>query len=154
MNQRINHSKLAGELFEQGYNCAQSVLLAFGDITGLEREMAARMASSFGGGLGGLGEACGALTGALMVLGLVAGNTDPADKPAKELHRRRSFEYAVLFEAEHGSLRCRELLALPEAEAGYGLTQIDKTRSKLDESPCPGLVMRAAQLLAEFLTAI
>ena len=83
MNQTSDHSKLAGELFAQGYNCAQSVLLAFEDITGLDRETAARVASSFGGGIGGSGEVCGALTGALMALGLVVGNTDPADKAAK-----------------------------------------------------------------------
>lgn len=151
MNQTSDHSKLAGELFAQGYNCAQSVLLAFEDITGLDRETAARVASSFGGGIGGSGEVCGALTGALMALGLVVGNTDPADKAAKEFHRRRSFDFAVLFEAEQGSLRCWELLALPEPEAGAGLTQINKALSKLDESPCPKLVMSAARLLDEFL---
>ena len=54
-----NHAELARELFMQGYNCAQAVACAFCDVTGLEIDAAARMASSFGGGLGRLREVCG-----------------------------------------------------------------------------------------------
>ena len=48
----MDHGIYAAELFLKGYNCAQSVMVAFCDVTGLEEDFAARMASSFGGGMG------------------------------------------------------------------------------------------------------
>ena len=60
----MTHGELAQRYFREGYNCAQSVLLAFGDLTGLEEDMAAKLASSFGGGLGRMREVCGAVSGA------------------------------------------------------------------------------------------
>ena len=57
-----NHSDTARGLFEQGYNCAQSVFAAFCDETGMEKDVALRLSSSFGGGMGRLREVCGAVT--------------------------------------------------------------------------------------------
>ena len=64
------HADKAKQLFLQGYNCAQAVVCAFDDLTGLDRETAARLASSFGGGMGRMREVCGTVSGALLVLGL------------------------------------------------------------------------------------
>ena len=58
------HGTIAEELFREGYNCAQAVLIAFCDLTGLEKETAAKTAVSFGGGLGRMREVCGAVSGA------------------------------------------------------------------------------------------
>ena len=63
----------AAELFLKGYNCAQAVAVAFCDVTGLEESFAAKMASSFGGGMGRMREVCGAVSGMLMVAGLLYG---------------------------------------------------------------------------------
>ena len=65
------HAELARNLFLQGYNCSQAVVCAFCDVTGLEIDVAARMASSFGGGLGRLREVCATVSGAALVLGIV-----------------------------------------------------------------------------------
>ena len=63
----------ARALFEQGYNCAQAVFLAFCDETGFDEKTAARIASSFGGGMGRLREVCGAVSGMFLVLGTLYG---------------------------------------------------------------------------------
>ena len=67
----IDHAERAKALFLEGYNCAQAVFCAFTDVTGLDMTTAARLSSSFGGGLGRLREVCGAVSAASMVLGLV-----------------------------------------------------------------------------------
>ena len=71
---------LARELFKEGYNCSQAVTLAFADeleTRGISREMAAGLASSFGGGLGRLREVCGCVSGMALVCGALEGYTDP-----------------------------------------------------------------------------
>ena len=73
----MEHSYKAAELFLSGSNCAQAVAVAFCDVTGLEPAFAAKMASSFGGGMGRLREVCGAVSGMLMVAGLIYGYEDP-----------------------------------------------------------------------------
>ena len=57
--------------FENGYNCSQSVLMAYADLYGIDQETATKIASSFGGGMGRLREVCGAVTGMFMVLGFI-----------------------------------------------------------------------------------
>ena len=89
----MDHGKLAEENFRKGYNCAQSVLLAFGDVTGLDDKTAAMLSSSFGGGLGRLREICGTVSGAAMVLGLVQGYADSDDPEAKTAHYHRVQEF-------------------------------------------------------------
>ena len=107
----MTHAEKAEAYFRQGYNCAQSVLLAFGDMTGLDDETALRVSSSFGGGLGRLREVCGAVSGACMVLGLVKGYTDPDDREGKRAQYRLVQEFAERFREQNGSIVCRELLS-------------------------------------------
>ena len=92
----MDHGEKAEKLFKEGYNCAQSVLCAFEDVTGFERETAAKLASSFGGGLGRMREVCGAVSGAAMVLGLAKGYSDPEDFDAKKAHYALIQEFAAL----------------------------------------------------------
>lgn len=64
------YGERAKALFERGYNCSQSVVLAFCEPLGLDMETMAKLASSFGGGMGRLREVCGAISGMLMIVGL------------------------------------------------------------------------------------
>ena len=73
----------AKALFERGYNCSQSVVLAFCEPLGLDMETMARLASSFGGGMGRLREVCGAVSGMLMIVGLAKGYSSPDDREGK-----------------------------------------------------------------------
>lgn len=70
--------------FEAGYNCSQAVFMAYSDMYGIEPETAAKLATSFGGGMGRLREVCGAVSGMFLVLGLQYPFTDTKDKLAKK----------------------------------------------------------------------
>lgn len=99
----------ASELYNANYNCAQAVLCGFCPVTGMEEEQALKLAASFGGGMGSLGEVCGALTGAFMVAGLMNGYTDP-DAKRKQAHNLAIQEMAGKFKERFGSVLCRDLL--------------------------------------------
>ena len=79
----MTHGEKAGALFLEGYNCAQSVVLAFADEMGIPKETAARIASSFGGGLGRLREVCGCVSGMAIVAGELLGYSGPETGEAK-----------------------------------------------------------------------
>ena len=138
MNEKIqSRVALARANFMAGYGCAQSVLIAFSDLTGLDEKTSARLGSSFGGGMGRLREVCGGVTGAFAVLGLLCGYDDPADKEGKSRHYADIRELARRFsERSRGnSIICRELL----------------TGEYYKKRPCPDLVALAAEVLAEML---
>ena len=107
----MTHAQKAEALFYEGYNCAQSVLLAFEDVTGLDRKTAAMLSSSFGGGLGRMREVCGAVSGASMVLGILRGYDDPKAAEAKKAHYHLIQDFAGRFRQANGSIICRELLS-------------------------------------------
>ena len=106
----MDHAKEAERLFLEGYNCAQAVFCAFCDKTGLTVGQAARLSSSFGGGMGRLREVCGAMSGALLTLGYLYGYDDPGDNDVKHDHYRLVREFAGRFEERFGALRCKDLL--------------------------------------------
>ena len=146
----MNHGEKAEKLFLEGYNCAQSVLCAFEDVTGFERETAAKLASSFGGGLGRMREVCGAVSGASMVLGLTKGYCDPKDFEAKKAHYARVQEFARRFKEQNGSIICRELLSGVETEKG-GMPE-KRTERYYHKRPCALLCKCAADILDEMFT--
>ena len=140
----------AKDLFLQGYTCAQAVVLAFEDITGLERTVAARLASGFGGGMGRLREVCGAVSGMFMVYDLVCGYSEPGDMENKKRVYADIRELADRFKAQSGgSIVCRELLAGVETTKGGDPEQ--RTPEYYAKRPCPSLVALAADVLDEFL---
>jgi C_GCAxxG_C_C family probable redox protein len=102
-----NPPELAVARFRQNFNCAQSVFAAFAPQLGMDESQALKLASPFGGGVARRGQTCGAVTGALMVLGLAKG----ADTPAgKEDAYRLGQEFLQRFESRHGTILCRELI--------------------------------------------
>ena len=102
----------AKAFFLEGYNCTQSVALAFGEETGIEKNTLLKTASSFGGGMGRMREVCGAVSGMFLVAGALYGYDDPKDLQAKKEHYARIQELAARFRARTGSIVCRELLGL------------------------------------------
>lgn len=142
MNSKENNAKLR---FENGYACSQAVFSALAPELDVSEEIALKIASAFGGGMSRQGEVCGAVTGALMTLGLKYGSTSPNDDDAI---REASQELMRRFKEENGSLLCRELL-------GYRLN-IPEEREKAKENGvfstvCPLLVGNATQLATEIL---
>ena len=144
-----NHAELARDLFMQGYNCAQAVFCAFCDVTGLDIDTAARMASSFGGGLGRLREVCGTVSGAALVLGMARGYADPGDYAAKKAHYALVQEFARRFREANGSIVCRELLK--EVGVTEGGAPEARTEAYYKKRPCPNLAYCAAEILDEML---
>lgn len=142
----------ARELFREGYNCSQAVTLAFADeleARGISKEMAAGLASSFGGGLGRLREVCGCVSGMALVCGALEGYIDPKVAAEKQDHYKKIQELVTTFKNENGSYICRELLAgintdtdpVPEA----------RTESYYKKRPCAELAACAADILERHL---
>ena len=143
----MDHSTYAAELFLEGYNCAQAVAVAFCDVTGLDEKFTARLASSFGGGMGRMREVCGAVSGMLMVAGLLYGYDDPkADAAKKELYKLVQAQ-AGAFREEVGSIICREILKNPPSDPNPS----PRTAEYYAKRPCARMVFTAAQLLDEYI---
>ena len=112
----MNHGEKAAELFLQGYNCAQAVTVAFCDVTGLTADQAAKIASSFGGGMGRMREVCGAVSGMLLVAGMLYGYETPGDDESKKQHYMLVQHLAGRFREQVGSIVCREILKNPPSD--------------------------------------
>lgn len=139
------HGAIAERLFREGYNCAQAVLIAFCDETGLDEKAAAMIASSFGGGLGRLREVCGTVSAAAMVLGMLRGYADPTDREAKKAHYQLVREFAERFKKQNGSIICRDLLSgVTDSKGGDPEA---RTPDYYEKRPCPKLARCAAQIL-------
>lgn len=114
----MSKAEEAIRLFSRNYNCAQSVFSVLAPELGLDREIALKVATSFGGGIAHMDEVCGAVTGALMVLGLKHGMFKDEDIEAKEKTYELCQEFAAKFKSKHGSIKCTELigynLSIPE----------------------------------------
>ena len=143
----MNHVERAVELFVEGYNCAQAVAAAFGDLTGLDEKTAARMASCFGGGMGRMREVCGAVSGMLLVAGILYGYDDPkATKEKRELYAQVQ-AMAGQFREELGSIVCRDLLKNPPSDPN----PTPRTEQFYKDRPCARMVATAARIMDEFI---
>lgn len=145
----MNHAELAQKYFLEGYNCAQSVVLAFSDLTHIDEDQAVRLASSFGGGMGGLRQNCGAVSGILIVAGLLMGYDEPNNLEVKRAHYERVQALVNAFLDENGTMNCRELLT----RAGVPVfpTPAERTPEYYARRPCPHLVASAAAILDRML---
>ena len=141
----------ARAMFEEGHACSQAVLGTFADIHGLDATLALKIAVPFGGGIGCLGGQCGAVSGALMALGLHGGCVDPADEAGRKKTDALVVEFMTRFEEEFGSLECNTLTGLdmrdPEARAA------GKERGVF-AGTCPTLVQKAAEMVAEIMVRL
>ncbi len=141
-----SHSSV--QIFRDGFSCSQAILAAFSESLGLEREIALKISQAFGGGMARMGLTCGAVTGALLVIGLKHGRTRPDDEAAKEKTYALALEFISRFKARHGTIVCRDLigadLSTPE---GHDEAQ---TRGVF-ETLCPDFVGSAAEILEQIL---
>ena len=145
----MNHSDAAVQAFLEGYNCAQAVAVAFSDVTGLDKALSARLASPFGGGMGRMREVCGAVSGMLMVAGILYGYDDPkATKEKRELYAQVQ-AMAGQFREELGSIVCRDLLKNPPSDPN----PTPRTEQVYKDRPCARMVATAARIMDEFIEA-
>lgn len=139
----MSRPDVAEARLREGFSCAQAVLSAFADLGGLEAEQALRLGEGFAGGLCGLGKTCGAVSGAVLAIGLVHGRARPDDAAARAATAERVRRVTAEFRWRHGALECRPLLGrridTPERR--------DAARaSGVFERVCPALVRSAAEL--------
>lgn len=139
----------AKQLFEQGYNCSQSVVGAFADEIGLDFETAVKIASGFGGGMGRMRETCGAVTGAFMVAGMLKGYTNPKAVGEKRDTYQLIQDLAQDFKDINGSIVCKVLLGLEKPE-GTAVPEL-RTNEYYKKRPCPELVKISAEILEKRL---
>lgn len=143
----MDNQKSAVELFNSGCNCCQAVLATYSQTYGLSKETAFKLASGFGGGIGGTGGICGALTGACMVLGLAFGSPTPGDKSAKAEMYRKIRVLNEEFKMRAGSTLCRDLLGFDLSTPAGQLAA--KQPRAFDR--CDDFVHIAAEILDEML---
>lgn len=147
VEERVNQ---AIENFESGFNCAQSVFLAYSDVFGLDQEMAKRMSVSFGGGMGRMREVCGTVSAMAMLAGFNYPVTDPTDQEARTRNYAMVQKMASIFTANHGSIICRQLL--PSAEAASTAPKpSERTRQYYAKRPCSKFVADAARIAGRML---
>jgi len=138
-------SQVAAERFDQGLNCSQSVFSSFAAQAGLPEETALKLASPFGGGIAHHGQTCGAVTGALMAIGLLRGNATPEGK--YETYRLAE-EFIQRFKESHQTTQCRELIGY-DIHTPEGLQ--DAREQDVFHTICPALVKDAVLLVDTIL---
>jgi len=144
----MSRRELALANFQRGFNCAQSVLSAFAAEFGMEEGLVMRLAGGFGGGMGRRGDTCGAVSGALMVLGLHFAPIDPEDKQGKEDAYQLARDFMGRFADRYGALRCNDLLGV-DINTAEGL-QKAREEGKFKQR-CPDFVGGAVEILEEFV---
>lgn len=135
----------AGALFKEGFSCSQAVAAVFGPRYGLDEAAVLKVSACFGGGMQAA-EVCGAVSGAVMVIGMKDGYADPKDKAAKFHALGRTAEFMRLFRERHGRLTCRELLGCDIMTPEGKQKALD---AKLFATACPDFVAGAARILEE-----
>ena len=139
----------AKEFFNQGYNCAQAVALAYADITALDERTVATITASFGGGMGRLREVCGAVSGMSFLASFISPCPTAEDGEAKKANYALVQKFAEEFRRQNGNIVCRSLLGLdrPKDEP----TPSPRTAEYYRKRPCAEYVYDAALIVGKHL---
>lgn len=129
---------LAVRLHSEGFNCAQSVAMAYADVFGVEKGFVERLAFPFGGGMSGLREVCGCVSAAALVSSFAF---PPADGVSSARNRQFVKQFAERFRAENGEVVCRRLLGIEPGSAK-------------PKKPCREYVAFAARTIGEMLNQV
>ena len=144
----MSKAEKAKRQFEKGFSCAPAVLSAYSEQFGLDEELALKIACGFGGGIGRMGRTCGAVTGAVMVIGLKDGQADVTDEESRKETHELVRKFIDRFNELHGSVECRELI-------GYDLSDPAEhklaRKNKVFETKCRSFVYDAARILEDIL---
>ncbi len=138
----------AVECFNKGFNCAQAVFSIYCEQLGLDKTTALRISGGFGGGMGNTGETCGAVTGAIMLIGLKHGKVYEDDNAAKEKTYELVRRFTSRFKEANHSVKCSELL-------GYDISTPEGLKAareaNLWSTICTKLVEDSARIVEELL---
>ena len=144
----MTHKEKALNYFEDKFHCSQSVLAAFADECGLTEEQALKLGACFGGGMRH-GEVCGAVTGALMVLGMLYGQCDASDLESRMRANKVNDEMMKRFREKNGTYICNDLLGCDISTPQGVQHALD---NKLFVEFCPKMVESAVEILEEIIS--
>ncbi len=135
----------AVECFNSGFNCAQSIFSAYCEEFGLDKKTALKLSCGFGAGMGRLGETCGAVTGAYLLIGLMHGKCSEGDNQPKETTYELVQEFSKRFKERNGTTVCRDLVKADflSGDQKTALAQVNRI--------CPGLIRDACEIIEELL---
>jgi C_GCAxxG_C_C family probable redox protein len=140
----MSNSEKATEIFNSGYNCAQAVILAYTDRFNIDKEHALQLTCGFGSGIARMQETCGAVTGAVMVIGLAVGEKIPVFPDRKEKAYELIQEFVKRFLEKNNSIKCRDLLNCDvNTEEGMYLYDLNE----LHEKVCSKCISDAVEIL-------
>ncbi len=145
---KMTRSEKAVNIFNEGFSCSQATLLAFASDFGLDEELALKVSCAFGGGISHLGAICGAVSGALMVIGLKYGRTKKEDIKAREKTYKLANEFINKFKEKNNSIICNDLLGCDiSTDEGLKIAKVKRG----DPNFCPKFVKDAVEILEEIL---
>lgn len=144
----MNKAEQAEAVFKEGFCCSQAVLSTHARMFNLDRDTALKIATSFCGGMGRMGDTCGAVTGAFMVIGLKHGKTEAEDDESKERTYGLVREFVKEFESRNGSIKCKDLLGI-DIGTPEGLNLIRE--KNLFDTLCTKLVRDAVEIIEKII---
>jgi len=134
--------------FREGFSSSQAVVSSFSEDLGLDKETARKISCGFGAGMARTGNICGAVTGAMMVIGLKYGKAMANDDAAKERTYALVQEFITKFRVKNGSINCTDIL-------GYDLCDPEQRKqaheSGVVATKCPEFARDAAVILEKIL---
>jgi len=140
----LSRAEEAKKQFEKGFLCAPAVLSTYSEQLGLDKALALKIACGFGGGIGRMGRTCGAVTGAVMAIGLKYGQVNLVDEESRLRTYTLVKGFIDKFTTLHGSIECKDLI-------GYDLSNSGELRlareSGVFQNKCPGFVYDSARIL-------
>lgn len=144
----MSKAEEAKKQFEKGFHCAPAVLSTYSEQLGLEKILALKIACGFGAGIGRMGRTCGAVTGALMVIGLKHGQVNLADEESRQRTYTLVKDFVDRFTALYGSIECKELIGYDLSDPG----ELSLAReSGVFRNECPSFVHDSALILEDVL---
>lgn len=131
---------------DEGFSCSQAIFSTYSGQFGLNRETSLKLSQPFGGGMAHLGETCGAVTGAFLLIGLKYGRTRAEDIQARERTYDLMHQFIQKFKTVHGSIQCKCLLGV-DISSPQGLKQAEE--NNLFKTLCPNFVQTSAKIIEE-----
>jgi C_GCAxxG_C_C family probable redox protein len=147
-NERFSSAEVASKKFIDGYRCSEAILISYGERVGLSHELSMKIGCALGGGLGGHGDICGAVSAAIIILGLKYGRTnkDDADKRIKTDMQVQKF--LKKFKSKHKHTGCNNLIGFDRSTTkGHDIAVEAGVFKKI----CPDFVKDAGRILEELL---
>ncbi len=142
-----NLGTIAEDLFRQGFNCAEALSSAVAENLHIESRAIPHIATPFGAGMGGKGNACGCLTGGIMGIGLTYGRSDPKDVDRKKMAYEKTKLFCDKFTERFGSINCIDLCGIDISnEEGLKRYHDEGLRDK-----CAEFVRETGEILSQIL---